>query len=129
MTLIMTGKKTSSAAIIIFERGLRTPNQLLRMGAMAMIGTALLAIATGSSTSRAVAQRAVEKAMSTPPRVAQRQTAECLECCRLERAPQQLNVVRPAARIADGGGMTRRPPPAVDGSQPTMTTMSPRAGR
>ena len=69
MTLIITGKKTSSAAIIILLTGLRTPNQLLRIGAMAMIGTALLAMATGRRTSRAVTQRDVAKATRMPPMV------------------------------------------------------------
>ena len=37
----MTGKKTSTAAIIILDSGLSTPNQLFMIGAKAMIGIAL----------------------------------------------------------------------------------------
>src|SRR5688500_12298634 len=66
VTLIMIGKKTSSAAIIIFESGLVTPNQALKIGAMAMIGMALAATANGSTASRALAQRATPKATTTP---------------------------------------------------------------
>ena len=44
MTLTITGKNTSSAAIIILESGLRVPNQLFMIGAKAMIGIALAAI-------------------------------------------------------------------------------------
>ena len=60
----MTGKNTSTAAIIIFESGLRTPNQLFMSGANAMIGTAPAAMASGRSAARALAQRAVANATS-----------------------------------------------------------------
>src|SRR5262245_32057932 len=40
-----TGKKQSTAAITIFESGLRAPNQLFVIGAKAMIGIAFAAIA------------------------------------------------------------------------------------
>ncbi len=65
----MTGKNTSTAAIIIFESGLRTPNQLFMRGAIAMIGTAPAAMASGRSAARALAQRAVANATSTPATV------------------------------------------------------------
>src|SRR6266545_1364060 len=55
--LIITGKKTSSAAIIDLDSGLARPNQLFMIGAKAMIGMELRAIAKGSSDSRAPAQR------------------------------------------------------------------------
>ena len=55
VTLTTTGKNTSTATIIIFDSGLRTPNQLFMSGAKAMIGTALAPMASGSSNSRAVA--------------------------------------------------------------------------
>ncbi len=58
---MVMGKNTSSAAIIILENGSSTPNQLLRMGAMAMSGMVLAPMAIGSRTSRAVTQRAVAK--------------------------------------------------------------------
>src|SRR3989304_8611821 len=61
-----TGKNTSRAAIDIFESGFRTPNQLLRMGATAMMGMVLAPMARGSRTSRAMAQRAVRKPTSSP---------------------------------------------------------------
>src|ERR671917_1804922 len=44
-----TGKKQSTAAMAIFESGFRRPNQLFVMGANAMIGIALAAIAYGMS--------------------------------------------------------------------------------
>ena len=40
-----TGKKQRMAAIAIFECGFRTPNHAFMIGANAMIGTALAAIA------------------------------------------------------------------------------------
>ena len=56
--LIITGKNTSTAAIIAFESGLSSPNQLLKIGAKAMIGTEFVATANGISESRtAVARR------------------------------------------------------------------------
>ena len=51
VTLIMTGKNTSSAATIIFDSGFVIPNQALKIGAMAMIGIALAAMANGSTAS------------------------------------------------------------------------------
>ena len=66
VTLIITGKNTSSAAIIIFDSGLSTPNQLLKIGAMAMIGIAFAAIAIGSTESRAVPQRATANPTTRP---------------------------------------------------------------
>src|SRR5918995_1322062 len=45
VTLTTTGKKTSTATIIILDKGFRTPNQLFMSGAKAMIGTALAPIA------------------------------------------------------------------------------------
>src|SRR5256885_13303775 len=55
--LIMIGKNTRTATTIIFESGFRIPNQLFMIGANAMIGTELAAIANGSSARLAVAQR------------------------------------------------------------------------
>ena len=69
VTLAITGKKTRIAAIIIFDSGLRTPNQLFISGAKAMIGIALAATASGSSAARALIQRAVAKATTTPAMV------------------------------------------------------------
>ena len=43
--LIITGKKQMTAAITIFEAGERIPNQLFVIGAKAMIGIALAAMA------------------------------------------------------------------------------------
>ena len=43
--LIIVGKKQRTAAIAIFETGFSSPNQLLVIGAKAMIGIALAAIA------------------------------------------------------------------------------------
>ena len=64
----MTGKNTRTAAIIIFESGLRTPNQLFMSGANAMIGMAPAAMASGNSASRADSQRAEANATSDPRR-------------------------------------------------------------
>jgi hypothetical protein len=64
--LIITGKKTMTATIIILDSGLSIPNQLLSIGAKAIIGTELAAMATGIKLSLAVVQRAVAKATPTP---------------------------------------------------------------
>ena len=69
VTFTTTGTKTSTATIIIFDSGLSTPNQLFMSGAKAMIGTALAPMATGRSSSRAVAKRAVKSDTTTPNRV------------------------------------------------------------
>ena len=68
--LIITGKNTRTAAIIAFDSWLSMPNQLLKIGAKAMIGTELAAIANGSSVSRTAANRAV----TTPDQDARRST-------------------------------------------------------
>jgi hypothetical protein len=65
--LIITGKKTSTATIIIFETGLVTPNQLFMIGAKATIGIAFAAMAKGIRALRAKTKRAVSSATSTPP--------------------------------------------------------------
>src|SRR5450759_4330543 len=44
-TLIMTGKKTITATMLILEIGLVRPNQLFMIGARATIGVELIAIA------------------------------------------------------------------------------------
>jgi hypothetical protein len=46
-----------------------TPNHALKIGAMAMIGIALAAIANGSTASRALAQRDTANAMTRPAAV------------------------------------------------------------
>ena len=43
--LIITGKKQSTEAIAIFEKGFSKPNQLFMIGANAMMGIALAATA------------------------------------------------------------------------------------
>src|SRR5213596_3017509 len=50
--LIITGKKTSNAAMAILDSGLARPNQLFMTGANAMIGIELIATANGSMDSR-----------------------------------------------------------------------------
>jgi len=62
----MTGKKTMSATMIKRGMTLSGPNQLRVIGANAMIGTVLAAIAIGSSVSRAACQRAVARPASVP---------------------------------------------------------------
>ena len=46
-----------------------TPNQALKIGAMAMIGMALAAIANGRTASRALAHRDTANAMTSPTTV------------------------------------------------------------
>src|ERR671915_2537973 len=58
-----TGKKTSTAAIAIFEAGLSVPNQLFVIGAKAMIGIALAAIANGITAAANPRQRARRSAV------------------------------------------------------------------
>ena len=62
----MTGKKTITATIVIRGRRLSGPNQLSVIGAKAMIGIVLAPMATGSRTSRALAQRAVANPQHGP---------------------------------------------------------------
>src|SRR3954464_7450573 len=62
VTLTVIGKNTRSAAIIILENGSRTPNQLLRIGAIAINGTALAPTANGSRIPRVTPHRAVTNA-------------------------------------------------------------------
>ena len=79
VTLTTTGKNTSTATIIILDSGLSTPNQLFMSGAKAMIGTALAPTASGRSSSRAVANRAVRNATTTPARRPDDEPADRLE--------------------------------------------------
>ena len=53
-----TGKKQSTAAIVIFDHGLRTPNHAFVIGAKAMIGIAFAAIMYGISALPSGRQRA-----------------------------------------------------------------------
>jgi len=62
----ITGKKQRTAAIAIFEKGFRSPNQLFVIGANAMIGTALAATANGISASPTVRKRARKSANRMP---------------------------------------------------------------
>ena len=66
IVLTMTGKKTITATIVIRGRRLSGPNQFSVIGAKAMIGIVLAPMATGSSISRALAQRAVAKPHAVP---------------------------------------------------------------
>ena len=69
-----TGKKQSTAAIAIFEFGESGSNQALKIGANAMIGTALAAIAIGMSAGRARWKRATSVANSDPGDRAERRS-------------------------------------------------------
>src|SRR5688572_20851243 len=62
----MVGKKTIIATIAILEAGFVSPNQLLVIGAKAIIGTELAAIAKGIIASLMTVQRAVTNATKTP---------------------------------------------------------------
>ena len=123
MTLAMTGKNTRTAAIIAFESGLRTPNQLLKRGAKAMIGTAPAATATGSRTPRAVDQRDDANATTTPttvpmtrPPIASRSVAAA-EVSSAKRVPSS-QFSPSAAMIAEGWGRMN----ALSASAPTMSS-------
>ena len=56
--LTSTGKKQSTAAMTIFDHGLRIPNQAFVIGAKATIGTAFAAIRYGMSALPSGRQRA-----------------------------------------------------------------------
>src|SRR5205823_12472493 len=64
--LTIVGKKQRTAAIAIFETGLRSPNQLFVIGENAMIGTAFAAIANGISAAPTLRNRARRSAVRTP---------------------------------------------------------------
>src|SRR5918992_4621068 len=110
-----TGKKTSTAAIAIFEAGLSSPNQLFVIGAKAMIGIALAAIANGISAP----WRRRQRAGATPRRIAAAEP--------ITKPPSaSLKVNQPAAqsvsrsfqtvsRMVESGGQggTLAPPPPV----------------
>ena len=108
VTLAITGKNDRTAAIIILLSGLSRPNQVLNSGAKAMIGIALAAIASGSSSARAVPQRAARNATTTPAVVPMRKppTASMIvlraEAASGNRSPFQFSTS--AAPIADGAG-------------------------
>src|SRR5919106_1917077 len=117
VTLTMTGKYTSTAAIIILLNGLSAPNQLFMSGANAMIGIAPAAMPSGISVSLAVAQRAVRNAvrtaatvpMASPPTASN--VVACQEAASPNRPDAQLSAN--AVTIADGfGRMNARRPSA-----------------
>src|SRR2546423_601416 len=60
--LTSTGKKQRTAAITIFDQGLRSPNHAFVIGAKAMIGMAFAAIAYGMSARPTGFQRARTRA-------------------------------------------------------------------
>ncbi len=104
-----TGKKQSTPAIAHFECGLRTPNQAFVIGANAMIGIALAAIAYGMTPSptrfhraSAIATTIAEPEPKTKPPSASLNVyqPECTSTCRLSQ-----NVVA----IADGRGSRNLP--------------------
>ena len=64
--LIITGKKTITVTIAMRDTGLSELNQLLVIGAKAMIGIEFAAIAIGRRASRAVSQRDVARATTVP---------------------------------------------------------------
>src|SRR5690606_32452157 len=64
--LIIAGKNTIMATIAIFDAGLVMPNQLFIIGAKAIIGTELAAIAKGIIASLIIVQRAVASATKIP---------------------------------------------------------------
>ena len=111
VTLMMIGKNTSSAAIIIFESGSSTPNQLLMMGAMAMSGIALGADGDGQQdVACRSTQRAVAKATATPGDRADDQAADRL-VERGQRGTQQDRLLATPSlpRSRSAAGSTRRP--------------------
>src|SRR6185503_14560937 len=55
--LTIVGKKVISPTIVTRGSGLSNPNQLIMIGASAMIGTALIAVPNGTSVARAIIQR------------------------------------------------------------------------
>src|SRR5918999_5851720 len=73
--LTKTGKKQITAAIAIFDSGSIAPNQLFVIGAKAMIGTALAAIAYGmialprprQRASRSATRIAAAEPIAKPP--------------------------------------------------------------
>ena len=104
----MTGKKLRTAAIIILDSGLSSPNQVLNSGAKAMIGIAFAATASGSRSARIEDQRAAAKAKTTPVVVPMRKppTASMIvffaDSNSGNRSPFQFSTS--AATIADGAG-------------------------
>src|SRR3954468_1718261 len=69
VTFAITGKNDRTAAIIIFESGLVSPNHALNSGDRAMIGIAFAATAIGSSRPRATPQRLATSATRMPAAV------------------------------------------------------------
>ena len=122
----MTGKKLRTAAIIIFESGFSSPNHVLNSGANAMIGMALAATASGSSSARIEDQRAAANAKTTPVVVPMRNppTASTIvffaDSNSGNRSPFQFSTR--AAAIADGAGRMNvlRPRPRMSASHSTM---------
>ena len=64
--LMKIGKNTRITTMAWFERGETRPNQALKIGARAMIGTALSATANGVMISFAVRNRVTRRAATTP---------------------------------------------------------------
>src|SRR3989304_1155090 len=122
VTLAITGKKTRTAAIIILDSGASTPNQLLKSGAKAMIGTALAATAMGSSRPRVVAQRDVTNATATPAPVPRtRPPAASKSVAWAEANSGNCGLAQcswSAAKMADGWGKMN----ALIESAPTTTS-------
>ena len=111
--LIMMGKNTSSADIIIIESGFRTPNQLMRIGAAATSGIVLAPIATGRRTSRTTTQRAAAKATRTPAVVPMASPPSASKIVAVATCQSSCCSSMTVWPIRDGGGMSRRPSPAV----------------
>ena len=113
VTLTTTGKKTRTATIIILDSGLSTPNQLFISGANAMIGTALAPIASGSSSSRAVANRAVRAATMTPaavPMASPPRASKSVETAATRSGQLPASQFSPSApTMAVGAGTGKRP--------------------
>ena len=109
----MVGKKTMIATIAILEAGLVMPNQLFMIGAKAIIGTELAAMAKGIVASLTMVQRDVISAtrmplpqpMMNPPNASQNVAPAASN--NIELSPgviQRFACNKNSAKIAEGFG-------------------------
>ena len=109
----MAGKNTMTATMAILEAGFVMPNQLFMIGAKAMMGTELAAMAKGMVASLMIVQREVTRAVripapqptTNPPTADHRVALAALKRMDSPLAPMKIcNSSENSARMLLGGG-------------------------
>ena len=101
-----TGKKTSATTTAWFERGDNSPNQALKIGAKATMGTAFTATARGVSVWLAVLNAVTNRAAATPSNTPATRPVTTMNPVTLVAVWIAAEFSAAAPAISEGGGRT-----------------------